>query len=151
MPAVDSVILRFGLSSRLRVIQFVAASLGAVAIMISPSGLTWKICAWLALAFATIWAQVSSKKKSRSGWFELLQDGTAQMRFRDGNKSLALLQENAWATRWLCVLTLFEPDSGSNYHCVICASESKPDEYRRLLKFLNMRTSTATLQKAHWW
>jgi hypothetical protein len=133
------------------VIQIVAASLGAVAIMIAPSGLTWKICAWSALAFVTLWVQASSKKKSRSGWFELLQDGTAQMRFHDGKKSLALLHENAWITRWLCVLTLFEPDNGRNYHCVICASESTPDDYRRLLKFLNMRTSTATLQKANWW
>jgi hypothetical protein len=151
VPAVDSLTLRFGLSSGLRVIQFVAASLGAVAIMAAPAALGWKFGAWSALVFVTLWAQAASTRKSHSGSLELLQDGTMHMRFHDGKKSLALLKENAWAIRWFSVLTLFEQDSGRHYHCVVCASENAPNQYRRLLQYLNMRIPTANLQKAMRW
>jgi len=90
-------------------------------------------------------------RKSQSGSISLLPDGTAHLMTLAGRKADARLKENNWITRWFCVLALFEPDRDRRYYCVICASENRPDEYRRLLKFLNMRTSTDDLQKAAWY
>jgi hypothetical protein len=133
------------------VLQFVAAILGAVAILVSPADLVWKLGAWSALVFATWRVHAASFGNSRSGWLELLPDGTVQMNFHDGTQSRAVLMETAWTIRWFSVLALFEPDSGRHYHCVVCASENSPDEYRRLLCHLHMRSSAANLQKAMRW
>lgn len=129
-------------------LQIFAASLGTVAILATPAGSGWKFGALSVLVFVTSMAHAASRRKSHSGWIELLPDGTAHIRSSDGKKSQLLLKANAWAIRWLCVLALIEPDSGRHYHYVVCASENTPDEYRRLLKFLNMRTSAVNLQKA---
>jgi len=129
-------------------VHFFAASLGTLAILVTPASSGWKIGALSALVFVTLMAHAASRKKSHCGWIELLQDGTAHIRPSKGKKSQLLLKENAWAIRWLCVLALIEPDSGRHYHYVVCASENTPGEYRRLLKFLNMRTSAVNLQKA---
>jgi hypothetical protein len=126
------------------------ATLGVVAILVTPAALGWKLCSVLALFFTASTGFVFSLKESQSGSIDLIQDGTALVETREGRRFQAQLKENAWATRWLCVLTLFEQESGRHYYCVICASENSPDEYRRLLKYLNMRTSTAIHQKATW-
>lgn len=129
-------------------VHFFAASLGAVAILATPASSGWKIGALSTLVFVTLVAHAVSRRKSHCGWIDLHQDGTAHIRPGEGKKFQLLLKENAWAIRWLCVLALIEPDSGRHYHYVVCASENAPDEYRRLLKFLNMRTSAVNLQKA---
>jgi len=126
---------------------FVAA-LGAVAILLTPAASGWKICALLALVCSAFTAHVLSVRKSQSGLISLAPDGAAQVESYEGKQSEARLKENNWMSRWFCVLAMFEPDSNRRYYCVICASENTPDEYRRLLKFLNMRTSEAHLQKA---
>jgi len=151
VPAVDSLTLRFGPGPRLGVLQFAAALLGAVAILVSPADLAWKLGAWLTLVFATWRVHAVSFGKSRSGRLELLPDGTVQMNFHDGRQSRAVLRENAWTIQWFSVLALFEPDSGRHYHCVVCASENSPDDYRRLLCHLHMRSPEANLQKAMRW
>jgi hypothetical protein len=151
VPAVESLMLRFGPSAGLTVIQSVAAFLGVLAIVVSSADMVWKLGACSLLVFVARRVHAASISKSQSGWFELLQDGTARMNFDGGRQSHSVLKENAWAIRWLCVLTLFEPESGRHYHCVVCASENPPDEYRRLLRHLNMSPPAANQQKAMRW
>jgi hypothetical protein len=152
MPAADSVmVLRFGPGNWLRAVHFFVSALGVVAILLTPSGLDWQLGALSSLVLVSYLVHAVGMSQRQSGWIELLQDGSAQVRAQDGQKHALFLSENAWVIRWLCVVTLFEPDSRKRYHYVVCATENSLDEYRRLLMFLKMRSSTTHLEKARWW
>jgi len=150
VTVVDALELNFGFSPWLRAFQWFVALLGAMAILLTPAGWIWK-CAilFVLVIFATV-AYTGTLRPARCGRVTLFHDGIAQILISDGKVADVLLKENAWLCRWLCVLAMFEPDSGRHYYCVICASENSSDEYRRLLKFLNMRTSAASIQKVTW-
>lgn len=130
--------------------QWSVALLGAVAILLTPAGWIWKCAILFLLITSAALACAGAHKPTRHGRVTLFHDGMAQIFTLDGKAADVLLQENAWLCRWLCVLDLFEPDSGRHYYCIICASENSPCEYRRLLKFLNMRTSSASIHKVTW-
>jgi hypothetical protein len=143
--------LKFGTSRWLNAAHLGISALGAVAILVAPTNWGWKLLTLFGLVFATLIGLFQSRADSRSGTVILHLDGTSRVITRDGKAVRARLNENAWVSRWLCVLKLFEPRRSKHYHCVICASENSPDEYRRLLKFLNMRSSATVHQKATWY
>jgi hypothetical protein len=151
VPGSDALALRFGVSPWLRFAHFLVAMLGLAAILLTPAASGWKFCTVLALGISGFTAHLLSVRKSQTGLISLGADGAAQVASLHGTQSEARLEESSWVTRWFCVLALFEPVSRRRYHCVICASENTPDEYRRLLRFLNMRTSAVNLQKATWY
>lgn len=150
MTAVDTLRLNFGFSPWLRALQWFVALLGAMAVLLTPAGWIWKCSILFILVIAASVAYAGTLKPGRCGQVMLFQDGIAQIFFSDGKVADVLLKENAWISRRLCVLALIEPDSRRQYHCVICASENATDQFRRLLKFLKMRTSAASIQKVTW-
>lgn len=150
MTAPDFVEVRFGHSNGLRAAQALLASLGILAILISPANWIWKLLSILLLILLACFVHAGSVHEDRSGAIRLHADGTAVLRTPCRREVNAVQGQHGWVSRWFSVLTLYETGIGGKYFCVVCATENHPDEYRRLLKFLRMRTPPAEVQRMVW-
>ena len=150
MAAADFLEVRFGCSYGLIAAQALLASLGILAILLTPANWIWKLCAVLLLILFSIFVHARSVHQSRSGVIRLFADGTAWLRTLSRREVNAVQGRNGWVSRWFSVLTLYEARNGRKYYCVICAAENHPDEYRRLLKFLRMHTPPEEVQRLIW-
>ncbi len=146
----DFLEIRFGTSRWLKAAQILLALLGILAILASPANWIWKLGSILLLILVSVSVHTWSAHRGRSGAIHLYPDGTAFLHTASGQEINAIQGPHGWISRWLCVVTLFDDDSRAKHHCVICASENHPDEYRRLLKFLRMRTAPAGTQRMIW-
>ena len=146
----DFLEIRFGTSRWMQVAQLLLASLGLLAILITPANWTWKLGGMVLLILVSFFVHAWSAHQSRSGVIHLYPDGTALLRTASGQEINAVQGPHGWVSRWICVLTLYQADNSAKHHCVICASENYPDEYRRILKFLRMRTPPAAAQRMIW-
>jgi hypothetical protein len=150
VAAVDYVEVRFGHSNGLRAAQALLASLGILAILISPANWIWKLLSILLLILLACFMHARSVHEERSGTIRLDADGTAVLRTSCRREVIAAQGQHGWVSRWFSVMTLYQAGNGGKYFCVICAAENHPDEYRRLLKFLRMRTPPAEVQRMVW-
>jgi hypothetical protein len=146
----DSLELKFGNSPWLRAVHSLVSASGVLAVLISPANAVWKASAIGLLLLVALAIHFRSSNMNGRGTICLQQDGTAQLLTPDGHKASAVLHANGWATRWLCVLRLYESAKHRHHYCVICASENPPDPYRRLLVNLRMRSSDATVRRTIW-
>ena len=150
MVEADCLDVRFGISRRLQLAFWLLAALGLLAILITAASWAWKLGSILFLILASISVHAWSVHQSRAGAIQLLADGTALLRTVSGQEINAIQGPHGWVSRWNCVLTLYEADNDVKHNCVICASENYPDEYRRLLKLMRMRTPPAAAQRVIW-
>jgi hypothetical protein len=146
----DFVEVRFGHSYWLKVAQTLVASLGLLAILVTPANWKWKISGTLLLVLAACLVHARSEHKSRSGAIRLFADGRALLWMDSRPEINAAQGRHGWVSRWFSILTLQEAGNGRKHFCVICASENHPDEYRRLLKFLRMHTPPTEVQRMIW-
>ena len=146
----DSLELKFGNSPWLRAVHSLVSASGVLAVLISPANAVWKASAIVLLLLVALAIHFRSSKINGRGTICLQQDGTAELLTPDGHKARVVLHANGWATRWLCVLRLYESEKHRHHYCVICASENPPDPYRRLLVNLRMRSSDANIRRAIW-
>jgi hypothetical protein len=146
----DFLEIRFGTSRWLKVAQMLLASLGLLAILSTPANWIWKLGSIFLLILVSFFVHAWSAHESRSGVIHLFPDGTALLRTVSGQEIDAVQDPHGWVSRWFCVLTLCAADTGRKHHCVICASENYPNEYRCLLKLLRMRAPAAETQRMIW-
>ena len=146
----DCLDVRFGISRRLQVAFLLLVSLGLLAILITPAGWAWKFGSILLLILASISVHAWSVHQSQAGAIHLLSDGAALLRTDSGQEINAIQGRHSWVSRWICVVTLYVVDNNMKRHCVICASENCPDDYRRLLKLLRMRTAPEDAHRMIW-
>jgi hypothetical protein len=137
----DFLEIRFGISRWLKMAQAAGVSLGLLAILLTPANWKWKLGSILLLLLLAFVIQARSVHDSRFGTIRLFADGTALLRMVCGRKIKAVQGPHGWTSRWFSVLVLLEPDGVRKRHCVICASENRPDDYRQLLVQLRMRTA----------
>ena len=150
MARADFLDIRFGPSRWLKVAHLLLALLGLLAILAAPANWLGKLGSILLLILVSYLVYVWSVQHDRSGVIQLCLDGTAQLRTVSGREINAIQGPHGWVSRWICVLTLYEADSDVKHNCVICASENYPDEYRRLLKLMRMRTPPAAAHRVIW-
>ena len=150
MARADFLDIRFGTSRWLQVAQLFLAALGLLALLIAPANWTWKLGAIVLLIMVSFFVHAWSVHQDRSGVIHLVPDGAALIHTASGQEVHAVLAPHNWVSRWICVLSLNEVENLAKRHCVICASENHPDEYRRLLKLLRMRTPPAAAQRMIW-
>lgn len=139
MNRVDVLVLRYGSGGWLRLLTGTLAVAGAGAIFLSPANLSWKFCILAVLLVTSVTVYAADRKQGNSGCLALSADGSVESCCAGGYSSQWILHQNAWNSRWLCVLSLADPAGGRPTRCIVCASENRPDEYRRLRKYLNMR------------
>ena len=146
----DCLDVQFGISRWLQVAFLLLVSLGLLAILITAASWAWKFGSILLLILASISVHAWSVHHSQAGAIHLLSDGTALLRTVSGQEINAVQGRHSWVSRWICVVTLYVVDNNTKHHCVICASENHPDEYRRLLKLLRMRTAPDEAHRMIW-
>ncbi|MBT8047909.1 MAG: hypothetical protein HKN57_02850 [Xanthomonadales bacterium] len=147
MPGPDPIRLCFGMSRRLKFAHVLIALAGLLAILQSPAGWPWQAGSLLLLGCAVGGLYAWFAWRPQRGVMLLLPDGTAEIQWLKGSSRRVALDTRAWATRWFCVLPLLEAENGRHHHCVVCASENRPDAYRRLLVTLRMRTSPTIVER----
>ena len=150
MARADFLDIRFGPSRWLQAAHLLLASLGLLAILATPANWIWKLGSIILLILVSFFVHAWSVHQGRSGVIQLFPDGTALLRTVSGREINAIQGPHGWVSRWICVLTLYEADNDVKHNCVICASENYPDEYRRLLKLMRMRTPPAAAQRVIW-
>ena len=150
MAPADFLEVRFGHSYWLMLAQTLVASLGLLAILVTPANWKWKISGIIVLVLAAWFVHTKSDHSSRSGAIRLFADGRALLSMDSRPEINAVQGRHGWVSRWFSILTLLEASNGKKYFCVICASENHPDEYRRLLKFLRMHTPPTEVQRIIW-
>ena len=146
----EPLVLCFGLSSWLRIAHILVAFLGCLSILLTPANGVWKLCILLLLFICTAIVHAYSMHGSRSGLLYLYQDGSANLFTADGRKTRAVLKSNGWATRWICVLALYQENNNRHHYCVVPSGDNPPDQYRRLLITLRMSAADETIRKAAW-
>ena len=146
----DCLDVRFGISRRLQLAFWLLVALGLLAILITAASWTWKLGSILLLILASISVHAWSVHQSRAGAIQLLADGTALLRTVSGQEINTVQGRHSWVSRWICVVTLYVVDNNTKHHCVICAAENYPDDYRRLLKLLRMRTAPEEAHRMIW-
>ena len=150
MVEADCLDVRFGVSRRLQLAFLLLVSMGLLAILITAASWAWKLGSILLLILASISVHAWSVHQSRAGTIHLLADGGALLRTVSGQEIDAVHGRHSWVSRWFCVVTLYVVDDNTKHHCVICASENFPDEYRRLMKLLRMRTAPDEAHRMIW-
>jgi len=124
--------------------------LGILAVMVSPAAWAWKLflTPLVVCAFALIARNMGAARIT--GVIRLFPDGTAVFTTGSEKRVFATLGNHHWVSRWFCSVAIYLARGGGKRFLVICAAHNDPDEYRRLLKFLRMRTTTPEAQRMIW-
>jgi hypothetical protein len=113
---------------------FVAA---AVLLLTASTPWLWKSMSLLALLAVHVLALRHTRRAHPRCTLLLHPDGTLRLRY--GNDEIdGCIADGAWLSPWLSVLRWTTGD-GRRRSSLVCASENRRDEYRRLLVFLRLR------------
>jgi hypothetical protein len=129
--------LRSGPAAWLYVIHFFTSMLAAIAVLTTASNWGIKLLCVAVLICVHLAARRWMQGESHTGEVRLFTDGTASLLSRT-QEFPGTQAEGGWVSRWLCVIPIIDLHSGRRLHCVICASENKADDYRRLLAWLRL-------------
>lgn len=150
MARPETLEIRFGPARWLLAASLITALLGLLAIVLSPAGWAWKSGTSALLIVVTLLAHVQTNRTRQSGVMRLYSDSVLHYLSIDGKRGLASLEGNNWTSRWFSVLSLLEEQGGSRRFYIVCSSQNPPDEYRRLLRFLRMRTAAPDTHRISW-
>jgi len=124
--------------------------LGILAVLISPASWQWKVCLVLTGGCAGLLLARKMTDMHNSGIVRILPDSTAMYATALEKRIFTILCHQQWVCRWFCSLAVSLAHDGQRKDLIICASNNNPDEYRRLLKFLRMRSPAAESQRMIW-
>ena len=97
----------------------------------------WKLGATVALLIFYALAIHRSAQRTARNSLLLRLDGSIRLSSNtyevDGQ-----LVGGAWVSRWICVLHWAELESGSWKHSIVCATENRACDYRRLMVWLRL-------------
>ena len=150
MARADYLELRAGMTQWGWWLHALASGLGVLAILISPAGWIWKFVLICLLACAAILTTKRVKDRRTTGRVRVFRDGTTLFFADSNNRIFGTLTRNQWVSRWLCSLAVHPAKQNGKQFFVIFASANYPDEYRRLLVFLQMRTPSSQAQRMIW-
>lgn len=109
-----------------------------ISLTASNSALPVKILAVGALLFAFGMIARRLAKSHPPGRLRLFADGVGWVSDTQTDKQVRIL-DNAWVSRWFCLVPCRQLSSGKRQDIVVCASDNDPDDYRRLLTELRSR------------
>jgi hypothetical protein len=84
------------------------------------------------------------------GDIRIFQDSTAVLTTATEKRLFTTLADRHWVSGWFCSVAVNPARGGRKRFLIICASDNDPDEYRRLLRFLRMRTLPSEAQRLIW-
>jgi len=128
----EAIELHVGAAPWLRISQSAVSLLGLFSIVSSrtaPLSMLLGLAALLAVHRAALHTMRQNGAAAR---LTLHANGSAILHSVNG-----LIQahrcDESWASRWLCVVTLKELVNGRKVRCLVCRSQNRADDYRRLL------------------
>lgn len=121
-----------------------------IAILISSAPWIWKVSAGLLLALAYRLASRITDSPVNSGVVRIFKDDTSMLSTRSEKRVFASLAEHQWMSPWFCSIAVHPARGGRRRYLVVCAAGNDADEYRRLLKYLRMRTSASGAERMIW-
>lgn len=142
MARPETLEIRFGPGRWFVSALLITGALGFLAIVISPADWAWKSGTAALLILVALFAHVQTSRACQSGVLRLYTDGVLLYLSIAGKSGIAVLAVNGWTSRWLSVLSLSDEQGGKRRFYIVCSSQNHPDEYRRLLRFLRMRTAS---------
>lgn len=126
----------------LSILCLLVTALAAVGIATTTSPWVWKGSALLFLAMASWAIRRNTPKAALPGTGDLYPDGTASATL-EGENTLLEYSGHAWVTRWFSIIAFRESDSGKPCSWLVCAHNNHPDDYRRMLGYLRLRSCAA--------
>jgi len=126
-----------GATPRLFRLQWVLFVIAAVCLLASASSWPWTAAALSALVAVHLSARACLASKQPHGRLVLRDDGNLELE-RNGASTPGTLLQRAWISRWLCVITWENLETGTRHPCLVCASRNTADEFRRLLVRLRL-------------
>jgi hypothetical protein len=121
-----------------------------IAILISPAPWVWKISSWSLLAVTYALAHWVTTSSLNAGVVRIFQDNTAMLSTASERRLFATLAARQWVSPWFCSVAVYLAKGGQKRFLIVCAAANDADEYRRLLKFLRMRSPASDEEKMIW-
>ena len=146
----DYIEIRFGHAPWMMWAHVVITLLGILAVLISPASWQWKVCLVLTGGCASLLLARKMSAMHNTGIVRILPDSTAFYATAIEKRIFTILCHQQWVCRWFCSLAVSLAHDGKRKDLIICASKNSPDEYRRLLKFLRMRSPAPESQRMIW-
>lgn len=138
MPVTDCIEVTAGASTWYRALHLLMLAAGGLAIAVAEAAPVWKFALSIGMlgVFARLWWSLA--KCHQRTTLKLFYDGSAAIG-RPGD--VALQGETGWASRWVCIVPISETVGASARQFLVCASNNRADDYRRLLRWLRLRNS----------
>ena len=150
MPRNERLEVRAGISGWLKAAHVLMTGLGMLSALTSPANWTWKLTGIALLSAASVFLYAKMVRAQRPGVLILHADGTARINDSGSRAFDAVLQEQGWVSRYLCVVRLRVMGDGKKCCRLVCRSENRRDDYRRLLALLRMRPASTDSHRVIW-
>ena len=132
----DRIELRSGACFWLARLQRLITFAAAILLLALTTPWPWKLGALAALSVAHALAVRHNRRHHSSSALQLQVDGT--LRQKQPGIELDGIVESAWVSRWLCVIHWTATGERFQRHNLICASNNRPEDFRRLLVLLRL-------------
>lgn len=132
----DHVELRSGSGPWLDHLQLLITIAAAISLLLLATPWPWKFSALAALSGAYGLAVRHNKRRHSPCTLLLQMDGT--LRQKQPGIELDGVIEGAWVSRWLCVIHWTATGDRSQRHSLVCVSNNRPEDFRRLLVLLRL-------------
>lgn len=132
----DRIELEAGASPWLRHLQLLTCCLAAISLLAVSTPWQWKLSALLVLSFVHFYSSRHTARYHAPSDLLLRLDGS--MRERQGALEFNGTLDGAWVSRWLCLIHWTAIEKGRQRHSLVCASNNRPENFRRLRVYLRL-------------
>lgn len=129
--------LRFGAARWVFTFQRWLVVMAAACLLFSSSQWPWTAASLFALLMVHLAGLSYLSRVQAPGRLVLHADGGFLLE-TGAETQEGTLGTAAWISRWLCVVRFKGLETGVGRPCLVCASENRPDDYRRLLVRLRL-------------
>jgi hypothetical protein len=135
--APESLTVRTGQAAWLRHAFPALAAIACLGLLTAPTTIALKVLALAALlAFYRI-GRRAWRRAVRIGRLQIYRDGPGLL-LRNGEEQRVETAGPAWITPWICVIPLKTVPGAAMIRCMVCASENRPENFRRLRVWLRL-------------
>jgi len=132
----DRIELKAGASPWLRHLQFLISCMAAISLLAVSTPWLWKLGALVVLILVHVYSGRHTARYHAPSDLLLRLDGT--VRQRKGALEFNGTADSAWVSRWFCLVHWKTVDEGRRRHSLLCASNNRSDDFRRLRVFLRL-------------
>lgn len=132
----DRVQLRSGVCLWLSQLQRLVAFVATLLLLTLSTPWHWKLGTLLALSVVFASVVRHNARHHPHGRLMMRMDGTLLQ--ERGDVEMHGMVEGAWVSRWLCVIHWATAEDNRQRHSLVCASNNRPEDFRRMLVLLRL-------------